>query len=146
MDALYQQLATVWCQLDSLGPDVCRSCTCCVRQQAHLENRCLRELHVYRSFVTVDTYKVSFLCRLSPGFPCSILVPMIFFTANINFKSIFSQLIVLNYLAFLYSTVCNKKQKLLGHLFFLFHSDTDKHLKKIFPYNLLIFQNYMAQL
>lgn len=42
-DAFYQQLVAVWRQAVSLRPDVCQSCTCCVRQQAHLETRRLHK-------------------------------------------------------------------------------------------------------
>ena len=39
VDEFYKELSAVWRQLDSLGADVCRTCQCCVRQQAKLEVR-----------------------------------------------------------------------------------------------------------
>ena len=39
VDDFYKELSAVWRQLDSLGADVCRTCQCCVRQQAKLDVR-----------------------------------------------------------------------------------------------------------
>ena len=52
VDDFYQKLSEVWRQLDSLGPDVCRTCPCCVRLRAHQETHRLYD----------------FLTRLRPEF------------------------------------------------------------------------------
>ena len=33
------QLSSIWCQLDSLVPDVCCTCKCCQRQRSHMDLR-----------------------------------------------------------------------------------------------------------
>lgn len=55
VDDFYQQLSEVWRQLNSLGPDVCRTYSCCVWLHAHQETHRLYDFltHLQPEFETV---------------------------------------------------------------------------------------------